>query len=192
MNYLAHLYLSGESEGSIIGNFIADSVRGSQFMNYPDRIKEGILLHRRIDSFTDKHEIVRKSKLRLMPEFHKYSTVIVDVFYDHFLAANWEEYSSVPLRKFCDSVYALLQKNAGMVPVRSAFFLHYMTTNDILFHYRSIEGIGKALRGLSYRARFKSNMHLAHLKLQKDLDLYKAEFDIFFRDLQKEVAKPRE
>lgn len=191
MNYLAHLFLSGNSEGLIIGNFIADSVKGSQFNQYPDDIKEGILLHRKIDSFTDKHVVVRQSKLRLMPYFHKYSTVIVDVFYDHFLAANWEEYSPVSLRAFSDSVYALLLEKSEKFPSRSRLFLRYMISYDILFEYRTIEGIGMALNGLSRRARFNSNMQLAHQNLRDDYEKYREEFDVFFKELQIEVLEFR-
>lgn len=185
MNYLAHLYLSGNSEGLIIGNFIADAVKGSQLQQYSTEIREGIFLHRKIDSFTDRHKIVRQSKYRLMPEYHKYSAVIVDVFYDHFLAANWEKYSNVSLRCFCDSAYALLKEKCRLFPLKSKQFLLYLAENDILFNYKSIDGIRKALSGLSYRARFHSNMHVAHHDLLKDYDLYRMEFEIFFDDLAK-------
>lgn len=187
MNYLAHLYLSGNREGLIIGNFIADAVKGSLFKNYSKEIQEGILLHRKIDSYTDKHITVRQSKLRLMPEYHKYSAVIVDVFYDHFLAAGWEKYSDVSLRLFCDSMYKLLTEKSHLFPQKSKRFFQYMKSNDILFHYKSIEGIEMALRGLSYRARFDSKMHLAHRDLIKDYDLYKMEFEKFFEDLKGEI-----
>lgn len=183
MNYLAHLYLSGDSEGVIIGNFIADAVKGTQINRYSEEIRKGISWHRKIDSFTDKHEIVRQSKNRLMPEYHKYSAVIVDVFYDHFLAADWEKYSTVSLRFFCDSVYAMLEKKCSLFPLKSQQFLRYLAENDILFNYKNMDGIEKALKGLSYRARFNSNMHFAHRDLLKDYDLYKREFEIFFSDL---------
>ncbi len=98
MNFLAHLYLSGNDEQLMIGNFIADSVKGSSYKNFPDGIKRGILLHRAIDFYSDNHSVFLKSVERLRPNYHKYAGVIVDIFFDHFLAKNWKEYSENPYR----------------------------------------------------------------------------------------------
>ena len=92
MNFLAHIYLSGEDEGITIGNFIADGIKGKKYLSYPASIQKGILLHRGIDSFTDSHPTVRQSTARLHENYGHYSGVIVDILYDHFLAKNWEEY----------------------------------------------------------------------------------------------------
>lgn len=187
MNYLAHLFLSGEDEDLIVGNFIADAVKGSQIEQYSEGIRKGIQLHRKIDSFTDKHEIVRKSKARLIPEFHKYSPVIVDVFYDHFMASDWMKYSEVNFRAYCDSMYKLLKSKSSVFPQRSKRFLFYLRRNDMLFHYRSILGVQMTLQVLSHRATFKSDMHLAHHNLLRDYNLYKEEFTLFFEELRKET-----
>ena len=105
MNYLAHIYLSENDEKVAIGNFISDSIRGKNYLNYPKEIQVGILLHREIDTFTDAHPIVRKSTKRLHKNYGHYAGVIVDVFYDHFLAKNWCHYSSVPLEVFIQNFY---------------------------------------------------------------------------------------
>ena len=97
MNFLAHLYLSGDNEDLIIGNFIADMVKGRQIENFQEEVVKGIELHRKIDYFTDNHAIVDQSKRRLRNKYRLYSGVIVDMFYDHYLAANWSEYSRIPL-----------------------------------------------------------------------------------------------
>ena len=85
MNYLAHLYLSGNNADLLLGNFIADHLKGADRKRiYPEAIKRGIALHRRIDTFTDAHPVVAESKVRVREQFGKYAPVIVDVFYDHF------------------------------------------------------------------------------------------------------------
>ena len=92
MNFLAHIYVSGDNDLVKIGNFMADSIRGHSYDVYPMEIQKGILLHRSIDSFTDMHPIYRQSKHRLHEKYGHYSGVIMDIFYDHFLAKNWKTY----------------------------------------------------------------------------------------------------
>jgi len=95
MNYLAHLYLSGTDEKTMVGNFIGDYVKGSDWQKFPDDIKKGILLHRQIDTFTDAHAKFREAKILFRAEFGLYSGIVVDFLYDHYLAKNWNNYSSV-------------------------------------------------------------------------------------------------
>ena len=105
MNFLAHIYLSGDNDFIKIGNFMADSIKGDNYNNYPEYIRKGILLHRSIDSFTDLHPVFRKSKHRLHDRYGHYSGVIMDIFYDHFLAKNWSNYSEIPLEKYVFNFY---------------------------------------------------------------------------------------
>jgi acyl carrier protein phosphodiesterase len=92
MNFLAHLHLSGNNPNIMLGNFMGDFVKGKSYrQQYEPEIIKGIELHRSIDEFTDSHPVVTESKNRLRPTYRHYSGVIVDVFYDHFLAANWNQ-----------------------------------------------------------------------------------------------------
>jgi len=111
MNFLAHIYLSGDNKDITIGNFIADGIRGNDYKKLPKDIQTGILLHRRIDTFTDAHKIVRQSTKRLHKNYSHYSGVIVDILYDHFLAKNWKKYSDIPLATYVDDFYSLLEDN---------------------------------------------------------------------------------
>lgn len=180
MNFLAHLYLSGNDDSILIGNFIADSVKGSTITKYPARVKEGIVLHRKIDQFTDTHPVVLKGKVRLRPKFHKYAPVIIDVFYDHFLALQWDDYSSVPLNDYVNGVYRLLEKNKDSFPDRSKMLLPYMIGGNWLEGYSRLEGINRSLSGMAGRSNFISNMELATKELERDIELYEAEFNAFF------------
>ncbi len=101
MNFLAHIYLSGNDTDLIIGNFIADGIKGKKYKKFSPGIQKGILLHREIDTFTDAHPIVRQSTKRLHKNYGHYSGIIVDILYDHFLAKNWSRYSDVPLEILC-------------------------------------------------------------------------------------------
>ena len=180
MNFLAHLYLSGDDDDILIGNFIADSVKGSSIDKYPGKIREGIVLHRKIDQFTDEHPVVLKGKVRLRPKFHKYAPVIMDVFYDHFLAIHWDDYSSTPLSDFVNSIHKILEKNMDSFQERSKMMLPYMIGGKWLEGYSRLEGINRSLSGMARRAKFTSNMELATAELERDFDLYEEEFKEFF------------
>ena len=187
MNYLAHLYLSGNDDELKLGNFIGDSVRGSDLSMYPPRVQDGIILHRGIDRYTDSHHVVMKSKLRLRPKYHKYAPVIVDMFYDHFLASLWGDYSDTALEDFVDECHKMLNDKIDIMPDRAQFILPHMIAGRWLLRYRELEGLNQSLTGMAERSSFKSNMEYATNDLEQDYQLYKEEFQEFFPDLKKFV-----
>lgn len=188
MNYLAHLYLSGNDPELIAGNFIADGIRGNQIAIYPSGIIKGIKLHRFIDSYTDTHPVVEKSKARLRPEYRKYAGVIVDIYYDHFLAVNWNNFSEVPLNEYLEYIYNLLWKHYPIFPVKMKAVLPRMINQNWLLNYKEEEGIKFALLGLSRRSSFPSKMELASKDLRKHYAAFEEEFSIFFPLLMENVA----
>ena len=187
MNFLAHLYLSGNSEGLLIGNFIADSVKGKAYENYNQEIQKGILLHRKIDTFTDSHPIVSQSKQRLHSRYHKYSPVVVDIFYDHFLAVKWNNYSTVSLNEFAENSYRLMNNNFEILPEKVKFMLPYMIKGNWLVNYSNVEGIRKTLTGMSRRTSFNSGMETATEILVQHYSLFENEFELFFEELKNYV-----
>ena len=183
MNFLAHIYLSGENEKLIIGNFIGDFVKGNQLLNYEKELMNGILLHREIDRYTDDHPVVLESKKRLWDKYHHYSPVIVDVYYDHFLASNWSNFHDEPLASFTENFYQLLEDNKALLPERVVRMLHYMKKDNWLYHYQSLEGIRQTLTGMSRRTKFESSLEKAHVDLEKYYELFKEDFETFFPKL---------
>ncbi|HEX7413168.1 MAG TPA: acyl carrier protein phosphodiesterase, partial [Bacteroidia bacterium] len=171
----------------MVGNFIADSVKGSAVTTFSEGIQQGIKLHRAIDNFTDNHAEMLKSKKRLRPRYKKYAPVISDIFYDHFLAVSWQDYSTVSLRDYTQQVYEYLGKHYSVFPERSKQFYNYMTKYDILFAYTELEGIEKVMQGMSRRASFISGMENATNELQEGYADFKTEFQSFFPDLQQHV-----
>ena len=189
MNFLAHIYLSGDDPLLMVGNFIADSVRGKTFATYPETVQRGILLHRKIDSYTDSHEVVSASKDRLRPEFGKWPSVIVDVFYDHFLAIHWDRFHSVPLPEFTRRVYGVLHTHHDLLPPRIQGFLPIMTQGDWLYNYSKLAGIERALWGISRRSRYNPAMDRSVKVLPAQFAGFEDEFLRFFPDLQTMVAQ---
>ena len=184
MNFLAHIYLSRYNEELKIGNFIADSVKGKQYLEYPPGIIDGIVLHRAIDTFTDTHPIVSRSVERLFERYGHYSRVIVDILYDHFLAANWKDYSDIPLKIYTEDFYKLLQDNFKILPKQVQNFLPYMVADNWLYNYRKIEGIEKILFQMNRRIKYRAKMHLAVEELREFYEEFEDEFTRFFEELR--------
>ncbi|MEO8866814.1 MAG: ACP phosphodiesterase [Bacteroidia bacterium] len=189
MNFLAHLFLSDEPSEIMVGNFIADSVKGNAMNDFTEGIQKGIKLHRAIDTFTDSHVEMQKSIIRLRERYKKYAPVITDIFYDHFLAVNWNDYSAVSLREYTNSVYKYLGQHYAVFPERSKQFYDYMIKYDILFAYTKIEGIEKVMQGMSRRAHFVSGMETAAEELVKNYADFDRDFKTFFPELQAHVQE---
>lgn len=185
MNFLAHLYLSQNNTNIMIGNFIADHIRGNNYEGFSEEIQQGIFLHREIDTFTDAHPIVRKSKRRLHKRYRHYDGVIIDIFYDYFLAKNWANYSAIPLSIYADAIYNYFNEISPSLPIKSQNFIKYMTEYNILYNYQFKDGIQKVLNGVNHRTKGKSQMNLAIedlTLLEKELE---EDFTTFFLDLIK-------
>ncbi len=184
MNYLAHSFLSFQNTDLIIGNFIADSIQGNRFDGLTEGIIKGISLHRKIDTYTDAHPVFLTSKHRFSKDFDKYSGVLMDIIYDHYLAKNFEQYSSLSLQNHADGIYDILKNNYDFLPEHAKRFYGYMTERNILFHYSSIEGIQTVLTHLSNRIRNRFELQLAIPILEANYQEIEEEFFIFFKDLQ--------
>jgi len=183
MNFLAHIYLSFDDEEITIGNFIADSIRGNKFDHLPERVQKGIFLHREIDTFTDSHSIPKISSKRLHKNYSHYSRVIVDIFYDHFLAKNWTRYSDIPLDVFVENFYDLLEENYAILPDGVKRMMPYMISDNWIYNYSKMEGIAKVLNGMNRRTKNKSKMNFAILDLEEHFEAFESEFTDFFEEL---------
>lgn len=184
MNFLAHLYLSGDQEEVMIGNFIGDFVRGRDiYSRYSFHLALGIELHREIDEFTDSHPVVLESKVRLRPKYRHYAPVIVDMFYDHFLAANWNQYHTQSLAEYAEKAYKSLQKFGSILPPQVKHLMPYMIEGNWLLNYAKPEGIHRALSGMARRTPYESKMDEAIHDLKLHYKEFDSEFTRFFPDL---------
>ena len=183
MNFLAHIYLSFSDDEITIGNFIADSIRGNKYDHLPERIQKGVFLHLEIDTFTDAHIIHKKSSKRLHKNYSHYSRVIVDIFYDHFLAKNWSRYSEIPLDIFVENFYDLLEDHYAVLPIGVKRMMPYMISDNWIYNYSKMEGLAKVLNGMNRRTKNKSKMNFAILDLEEHYESFEKEFPAFFDEL---------
>lgn len=183
MNYLAHLYLSGESEKIMVGNFIGDYVKGRQFEKFPEEVAKGILLHRSIDSFTDKHHHTKEAKKLFREDFGLYSGIVVDFLFDHFLAKNWTSYSDVSLRTFSKRAHAVLLSNHSYLPQRVQGFLPFLIQNKRLESYASIDGIVQSMHIMSNYSSLPSKSDKAKEILESNYSYLLESFCALMSDL---------
>jgi len=183
MNFLAHYFLSPEDDQIALGNLIADAVKGKEFEKYNDKIKNGILLHREIDNYTDKHPVFRRSAQKLNARYKKYSGVIIDIYYDHFLAKNWNDYSKTDLVDFVSQAYKILIKNYFILPKKIKRILPFMIAQNWLVGYANLNDLQRVFNGMARRTTFDSGMENAIFDLKNNYTTFENDFREFFPDL---------
>jgi acyl carrier protein phosphodiesterase len=189
MNYLAHLFLSGEEEEVVIGNFIGDYVKGHNFRYYSEKVRKGIILHRNIDMFTDNNSIVRASKSRFKDIYGKYSGILIDILYDHYLALKWKEFTYRNLGDFVIFIHHVLRKFHDILPEEVKSFIPSFINNDWLNTYKSIEGIEIVLDKMSKRTSLPDETKFAIQVFREDYDYIEEEFMAYFPTLMDFVTK---
>ena len=185
MNFLAHIFLASPDEEWMIGNFIADSVKGKSYQTFPKKIAEGILMHRFIDDFTDTHSLVKECNALLREGLSKHAPVALDVFFDYFLANNFHQYHQQPLEDFSKNSYEIFYQHFELLPIRNQQMLPYMSQQNWLLNYATIDGIKKALAGMAQRSKYGAIMKGGEQYLIVHEEKLKANFELFFKELQK-------
>ena len=200
MNHLAHFFLSGDDDDIKIGNFVADFISNKEVDDYTEGVQRGIKLHRAIDAFTDTHPIVKQSTKRLHPFHHKYSPVIVDIYYDYLLGKNWERFTSkeinkeslyegISVRDYINNIYKLLTNRKNDLPIKLQARIDQMIADDWLMKYTTFEGLNEAFNRIEKYAAFPGNFGNAALHLEMYLEDFNKEFIEFFPELMVHVQQ---
>lgn len=183
MNFLAHLHLSGNNEDIKIGNFIGDAVKGKSYQKFAPDIQKGILLHRKIDSFTDKHEITKDLSRLFNGKYGKYSGIVVDIMYDYFLANNWANYSNQQLEQFISDSYTLLMINFRVLPIKIKKFLPFLIGKNRLLSYKNISGIESVLTVMAKYTTLPNAPKFAIEVMQNNHQYFQENFILFYDEI---------
>lgn len=154
MNYLAHAVLSFNKRDVLVGNMISDFVKGKEQYDYSDGIRKGILIHRAIDTYTDQHPVNREARKIFKDVYGLYSSVFLDIAYDHFVAIDNTLYKSGGLHNFSSETYNTLEAYAGQLPLRFKNILPYMKKQNWLYNYQYEWGIENSFKGIIQRASY--------------------------------------
>lgn len=168
---------------------MADGIRGKHYEHLPPEIQKGIILHRAIDTYTDSHPVFRQSTKRLHEKYHHYAGVIVDVFYDHFLAKNWAKYSDEKLENFVFNFYQSLMDNQDFLTEKTIDMMPYMIKYNWLWSYQFIDGIARILTQMDHRTKNNSKMQYSIDELKTFYSEFEDEFTVFFEDLRAYVKQ---
>ena len=191
MNYLAHLFLASDKGNARLGGLLADFVRGDAKQQYNAEIQFEIYMHRLIDAYTDAHPVVLNAKKLVEEKKRRYLGIVLDVFYDHKLAQNWNTYSTLSLVEFAQQTYRLLQDNDTLLPRGVRIFVSYMIQEDWLTSYQNMQGFTKAIRRLSRRLSKGEIMLDCISDVEENYSAFSAGFDEFFPQLMEYVQKQR-
>jgi len=184
LNFLAHIYLSGDNEDIQFGNFIGDFVKGKKYSKYSEDVIKGILLHREIDSFTDSHPIMHKSIKRMRPAYGKYAGVCTDILYDHFLAKYWSNYSSKILKDFVIDFHYTIIERLGKLPRKARRFAFPFIKNKRLICYADLNCFEDVLQKMAIYTSMPDNVKKAMTIIEDNYELFLNEFNNFFPELQ--------
>ncbi len=183
MNYLAHLHLGGPQPGAMLGSLYGDFVKGTLEGRWPADIEAGIRLHRRIDVFTDSHPQVLQAKQRFAPERRRYAGILVDLFFDHCLAADWQAYADEPLGAFTARVYRLLHDTQEL-PGTLAVIAPRMAAQDWLGSYRDFAVMEQVVAGMSRRLTRPEGLVGGVAELERLYVPLREDFRAFYPELQ--------
>ena len=184
MNFLAHAYLAGDDPALRLGGMLGDFVKGPLPCGLPPDVARGVELHRRIDSYTDAHPVFRQSRARVSPARRRYAGIMIDMFYDHFLAVHWARFHPQPLEAFTAGVYALLESHGDLLPPRLAHILPRMRADDWLGSYREIESIHTALNRMAGRLTRPEGLIGSALELEARYGEFEQDFHAFLPEAQ--------
>lgn len=187
MNWLAHLLLSEGTAECRLGSLLPDFLRSNELRLLPGEYRRGIEQHWIIDAFTDRHPIVLRSRCRLVAPYRRYGGIIIDMFYDHLLASNWERHAELPLAEFTADFYASIQELISTLPSEVSERLARMVREDWLGSYREPDNIRLALQRIGSRFRQPIDLSGAVTTLEQARADFEGDFEQFFPQLREHL-----
>lgn len=192
MNYLAHLLLAEHSDEGLLGALLGDFVAGSAFEAWPAIVRREILIHRRIDGFTDRHPQVLALKATFPEGQRRYAGILIDVYFDHLLARDWPRHADPPLHDFSQRAYRVLAEAAAELPPRLAAIAPLMASGDWLGSYRHRDNVDRAVTRIARRLSRGGEGLVACLPTLRQHEAEaEAGFEAFFPEVRAFVEETR-
>lgn len=184
MNYLAHAALAGADPQWVLGSYLGDHVRGDRWRDYPAAVGLGIVLHRKVDVFTDAHPAFQRSRERLDAPFRRYAGIVLDLVFDHFLARNFQPLAGRQLAPFACTCYATLEIHRHLLPASLKRFAHYQFKHDLLVNYARHDTLGQVFEGVASRMKRPGPLAAGLTQLDRHRAGLKQDFLELYGDLR--------
>jgi acyl carrier protein phosphodiesterase len=191
MNFLGHLYFSDNDPALMYANLFGDFMKGTDLEQYPYSIKKGIILHRAIDQYIDHHPDVVALMQHLYPVLPKVTGIAIDLYFDHILAQNWEQYHPISLRKFLDNFYSYSIDQESAYPDHYKNFIQLLKKNDWISHYSEREGLAKMCNGVSQRLSFENALTIAPTIFDLNKEVITETFHLYMKTAIPHFAEVR-
>ncbi|MGK3115785.1 ACP phosphodiesterase [Candidatus Pantoea formicae] len=152
MNFLAHLHLAQLANSSLLGNLMADFVRGNVQSQWPETVVAGIAMHRRVDVLTDSLPEVREARQFFRAETRRVAPITLDVIWDHFLALHWDRLH--PAQSLVDFTAAAEREILPQLPGTPEGFVELnavMWRERWFEHYAEPARLARVLNGMAHR-----------------------------------------
>ncbi|MFV0482962.1 MAG: ACP phosphodiesterase [Bacteroidales bacterium] len=189
MNFLAHTYFAGDNHKRMVGSFIADSIKGRDYNRYPNDIRDGIILHRLLDSFIDNNPTAKESGRLFAEKYRRYKMVVVDIVYDHFLAKHWDKFRDITLREYTHNIHKTLLSNFIHIPNRMKIWLPAFISRKQLLDYASEAGIEKVLHNMGRHTSLPPESQFAMRILEKHIEELEQQFFNYMKEAQIYITK---
>lgn len=191
MNFLAHAWLAGDDAALQIGGVVGDFVKGLLPAGLPPAIAAGVRLHRHIDSFADSQPAFRRSRARISPARRRVGGIMVDMFYDHFLARHWHAFHALQLEDYNAGLYRLLAEHEAVLPAAFRTILPRMRAEDWLSAYRSETVIARAIDRMALRLRPGNALSGGGHELRRDYAGFEHDFFEFMEEAERFATRWR-
>lgn len=188
MNFLAHTYLSFGNDDAIVGNLVADMIKGKQIDSLPEDIQKGIVLHRQIDTFTDQHEVNKSAKNIFTKSVGRYNASFLDVAYDHYLATDVQRIPNNGWQNFADKCYSAIESRHQLLPQDFLNMFVYMKNENWLANYQNNWLIERSFERLARRAKYLDESVNVFNDFETNYTLIADSYGTFFPELE-EFAK---
>ena len=191
LNHLAHALLAGTDSDMLLGGMLGDFWRGAPDPSWRVGVTRGVILHRKIDVYTDRHEAVVAARNRFEAPYRRYAGILLDVYFDHVLARDALRESSDAMMSLSMRMLDLLDANRDWLPDDLNRFARYFRLAGLFASYAERATIENVLTGIGRRLKRDNPLATAGAILWENQTALDASFARFFPDLVRYAAEQR-
>lgn len=169
MNYLAHFHLAGDDEGLVLGAFLGDFIKGSihsesfhkqiDVQQFPSSTIAGIVLHRQIDAYFDRLELLKPLAKPLPSSGKRFKGILFDLFFDYALTHHWQQFDPRDISHFEENIILVLAKFRHLFTDPAKQLFDRMSEHNLLSRYHEKSLINTIVDHIGHRLNQEEHMN---------------------------------